>query len=73
MTIEEAVRVLIAIERYPTSIKGKDCALEMAISALQAQQDAEKKCDECAGILYRQTNSGKIIPCDNICAGKLPQ
>ena len=73
MTIEEAIRVLIAIERYPTSIKGKDCALEMAISALQAQQNREKRCEECTGILYRQTTSGKIVPCDKICAGKLPR
>ena len=42
MTIGEAIRVLIAIERYPINIKGKDEACEMAISALCARQDAEK-------------------------------
>ena len=42
MTIEEAIRVLIAIERYPSGIKGKDEACEMAISALYAQQQREQ-------------------------------
>lgn len=42
MSIDEAIRVLIAIERYPTNIKGKDEAIEMAISTLRAQQEAEQ-------------------------------
>lgn len=46
MTIEEAIRVLIAIERYPTSIKGKDEACEIAISALRTQQEAANKMRE---------------------------
>lgn len=42
MTIDEAISVLIQVERYPTNIKGKDTACEMAIEALHEKLEAEK-------------------------------
>lgn len=42
MKIDEAIRVLIEMERYPTNIKGKDAALELAIDALYDRKDREK-------------------------------
>lgn len=42
MTIDEAIHVLIAVQRYPTNIKGKDAAIDMAIDALHARQEADK-------------------------------
>ena len=38
MKIDEAIRVLTQIERYPANIKGKDAACEMAIEALQEKK-----------------------------------
>ena len=43
-------------------------ALDMAISALRQQ---ENECVECSGIVYRQTNSGKIIPLGQRCGAKI--
>lgn len=72
MTIDEATGYLAFMCTFDKSEKERQ-AIEMAISALQAQQEAEKQCDQCDGILYRQTSSGKIVPCDKICAGKFQQ
>lgn len=52
MTTEEAIRVLIAVERYPTSISGKDEACEMAISALHTQKDS------CPPLCYKPDGDG---------------
>lgn len=70
MTVEEAIEEL---QLHFRTCDKHEQAVEMAISALRAQQKTEEQCDQCDGIFYRQTNSGKIIPCDKICAGKLPQ
>ena len=43
-------------------------ALDMAISALRQQ---ENECVECSGIVYRQTNSGKIVPLGQRCGAKI--
>ena len=43
-------------------------ALDMAIEALRQQ---ENECVECSGIVYRQTNSGKIIPLGQRCGAKI--
>ena len=46
-------------------------ALDMAISALRAQQEQGSGCAECSGIVYRQTASGKIVPLDQRCGAKI--
>lgn len=46
-------------------------AIDMAISALRGQQEAEKGCEQCSGIVYRQTNSGKIVPLEQRCGAKI--
>ena len=43
-------------------------AIDMAISALRQQ---ENECVECSGIVYRQTNSGKIVPLGQRCGAKI--
>ena len=43
----------------------------MAISALRTQQKQESECANCSGIVYRQTDSGKIIPVDQRCGVKI--
>ena len=40
----------------------------MAIAALRQQ---ENECVECSGIVYRQTNSGKIVPLGQRCGAKI--
>lgn len=44
--------------------------VEYTISALR-QQEQENECVECSGIVYRQTNSGKIIPLGQRCGAKI--
>lgn len=46
-------------------------AYDMAISALRIQQKQEGECAKCSGIVYRQTDSGKIIPVDQRCGVKI--
>ena len=46
-------------------------ALDMAISALRAQQEQGSGCAECSGIVYRQSASGKIVPLDQRCGAKI--
>ena len=41
-------------------------AYDIAISALRIQQKQESECANCSGIVYRQTDSGKIIPVDQL-------
>lgn len=43
----------------------------MAISALRTQQKQENECAKCSGIVYRQTDSGKIIPVGQQCGAKI--
>ena len=43
----------------------------MAISALRTQQKQENECAKCSGIVYRQTDSGKIIPVGQRCGAKI--
>lgn len=38
---------------------------------LRAQQEKECNCNECSGIVYRQTNSGKIVPLTQRCGAKI--
>ena len=72
MTIDQARRYLYKVYISTKNSSYSD-ALSFAIAAIDAQIEAERTCSECIGILYYQTNSGKIIPCDKICAGKIPQ
>lgn len=74
MTKEEATTVLMEerlyeIEHAGDSPKGE--ALKMAISALRIQQKQEGECAKCSGIVYRQTDSGKVIPVDQRCGAKI--
>ena len=46
-------------------------ALSMAISALRTQQKQENECAKCSGIVYRQTDSEKIIPVGQRCGAKI--
>lgn len=46
-------------------------AYDIAISALRIQQKQESECAKCSGIVYRQTDSGKIIPVDQRCGVKI--
>lgn len=46
-------------------------AVDIALSALCTQQEAEQGCDKCSGIVYRQTTSGKIIPLEQRCGAKI--
>lgn len=46
-------------------------AIIMAISALRTQQKQENECAKCSGIVYRQTDSGKIIPVGQRCGAKI--
>ena len=55
---------------FGVNIDTLDEAFDMAISALR-QQEQENECVECSGIVYRQTNSGKIIPLGQRCGAKI--
>ena len=48
---------------------GKQAAAYAA--AMKRFEPMQKPCDDCAGIVYRQTASGKIVP-DGQCAVKFP-
>ena len=81
MTREEAIKVLenpdvsigvsARIGQDPEYWRKLRPALDMAISALRQQQEQENECVECSGIVYRQTNSGKIIPLGQRCGAKI--
>jgi hypothetical protein len=71
MNTEQAIETLIGFSAIMTSEDSIN-AFEMALSALHTQQEQEKGCKDCTGILYRQTNSGKIIPADNKCVAITP-
>lgn len=71
MTREEAICVLERVEHTESKWPGTEDTLEalgMAISALRQQ---ENECVECSGIVYRQTNSGKIVPLGQRCGAKI--
>ena len=71
MTNEEAISVLERVAHTESKWPGTEDtleALDMAISALRQQ---ENECVECSGIVYRQTNSGKIIPLGQRCGAKI--
>ena len=80
MTREEAIKVLenpdvsigvsARIGQAPEYWRKLRPALDMAISALR-QQEQENECVECSGIVYRQTNSGKIVPLGQRCGAKI--
>ena len=44
---------------------------DTAVDALRRAQPANEPCTDCSGIVYRQTNSGKIIPADQRCGAKI--
>ena len=69
--IERAIKHFTSLQkRYTTQHNGEQCALvKTAISALRAQE--KEPCVDCSGIVYRQTASGKIIPADQRCGGKI--
>lgn len=60
-------RELIVVGSSPTPCN----KLLMAISALRTQQKQENECAKCSGIVYRQTDSGKIIPVGQRCGAKI--
>lgn len=46
-------------------------------AAFKAKEELEliqkpEQCGDCSGIMYRQTKSGKIVPCDKTCTAKKP-
>lgn len=85
MTKEEAVAVFECLATEMTAIlagipkseatadqiKRYIDAYDTAISALRIQQKQESECVKCSGIVYRQTDSGKIIPVDQRCGAKI--
>ena len=85
MTKEEAIAVFecLATEMTATlagipkseaaadQIKRCIDAYDIAISALRIKQKQESECTKCSGIMYRQTDSGKIIPVGQRCGTKL--
>lgn len=73
MTMEEAIQQLdgaemILLNREFTQFNQ---AIIMAISALRTQQKQANECAKCSGIVYRQTDSGKIIPVGQRCGAKI--
>lgn len=73
MTMEEAIQQLDGAEMMLLNREfiQFNQAIIMAISALRIQQKQESECTKCSGIMYRQTDSGKIIPVDQRCGVKL--
>lgn len=85
MTKEEAIAVFECLATEMTAIlagipkseaaagqiKRYIDAYDIAISALRIQQKQESECANCSGIVYRQTDSGKIIPVDQRCGVKI--
>ena len=70
MTKEEAIAYFAARRNYNPH-NGNIEAERLALAALRAQQEAEKSCEQCGGILYRQTGSGKIVPLEQRCGAKI--
>lgn len=73
MTREEAISILERVAHTESKWPGTEDtleALDMAISVLR-QQEQESECVECSGIVYRQTNSGKIVPLGQRCGAKI--
>jgi len=73
MTKEEAIKQLDGAD---IAVLNRDFfkfnqAIIMAISALRTQQKQENECIKCSGIVYRQTDSGKIIPVSQRCGAKI--
>ena len=75
MTNEEAIKILeYPVKKWSMEWDEREDglsyyeALDMAISALRQQ---ENECVECSGIVYRQTNSGKIVPLGQRCGAKI--
>lgn len=73
MTKEEAIKQLDGAD---IAVLNRDFfkfnqAIIMAISALRTQQKQENECTKCSGIVYRQTDSGKIIPVSQRCGAKI--
>lgn len=73
MTMEEAIQQLDGAEMMLLNREfiQFNQAIIMAISALRTQQKQENECAKCSGIVYRQTDSGKIIQLVNGVAQKL--
>lgn len=84
MTKEEAIAVFECLatemtailagipksEAAANQIKRYIDAYDIAISALRIKQKQESECTKCSGIMYRQTDSGKIIPVGQRCGAK---
>lgn len=73
MTMEEAIQQLDGAEMMLLNREFTQFnqAVIMAISALRTQQKQENECAKCSGIVYRQTDSGKIIPVGQRCGAKI--
>lgn len=85
MTKEEAIAVFECLATEMTAIlagipkseaaadqiKRYIDAYDIAISALRIKQKQESECTKCSGIMYRQTDSGKIIPVGQRCGAKI--
>lgn len=85
MTKEEAIAVFECLATEMTAIlagipkseaaadqiKRYIDAYDIAISTLRIQQKQESECTKCSGIMYRQTDSGKIIPVGQRCGAKI--
>lgn len=71
MSIDEAIRVLNNGEFWDYICDCPNSAKDDLCAAIETIENAyHKKCNDCAGIIYRQTDSGKIVPYDCICALK---
>lgn len=69
--IDTYSKELAATRAAMSQQRKNNTAIIMAISALRTQQKQESECANCSGIVYRQTDSGKIIPVDQRCGVKI--
>lgn len=59
------------IDRRDGSGSDRMCKICEFQELLRRAQPENKPCTDCSGIIYRQTNSGKIVPADQRCTEKI--
>lgn len=59
------------IDRRDGSGGDRMCKICEFQELLRRAQPENKPCADCSGIIYRQTNSGKIVPADQRCVAKI--
>ena len=68
--LNQVLEELNVMERQAHPALGKakrDCIREL----IREKQERSEMCENCSGIVYRQTKSGKIIPADEQCSAKI--